>query len=467
MRLLLLLLLLSPLSAWSGPGDSLLVEDVVLAGHRKTRPRVVFREMIFGKGDRLAVSEFPALVTQSYNNLMNTGLFAGVTLTYDTLAAIRGQGVTVIVDLQETWYIYPVPVFSLADRNFNVWWTEQDRALDRVNIGGKLTYYNFTGRRDRLRLGATTGYTRSYEAGYRLPYLNHAGSIGLDLNFSYLRRREQNYLTKDNRQEFFSAQDSFVYRRSSIDATIFYRRKIYVTHNVQFGWRQSRVADTIGQVLNPEFYGGGRTTQRYFRIGYDFENDRRDIRNYPWRGKYFSLGIAKEGLGIYGERDGLEVHGEWSKYIPFGNRYSFNYTITGKYSLIRTRQPFLENRAIGFGNSNLIGYQFYVVDGLDMLIWKVGLRREILRTKLDLGKLVFIDAFRYIPIRAVLNLQLNQGVANAPFIDSGSNRLNNTLLTGLGLGLDVVLYYDMVAGIQYNRNHLGDSGIYLNVNLSF
>jgi len=456
------------MTAWAGgPGDSLLVQEVVLIGHKKTRPKVVFREMLFGRGDRIAVSEFPSLVTQSYNNLMNTGLFSAATITYDTLAANRGQQVTVMVDMRETWYIYPVPVFSLADRNFNVWWTEEGRSLDRVNVGAKLTYYNFTGRRDRLKVGATTGYSRSYEAGYRLPYLNRAGSLGLQIDFSYLRRREQNYFTKDNRQEFYSTPDSFVYRRANADVSISYRRKIYVSHNVQVGWRQSRVADTIGQVLNPEFYGGGRTAQKYFRIGYDFENDRRDIRNYPWAGKYLSVGIAKEGIGIYGERDGLEVHGEWSKYIPVGKHYSFNYTIAGKYSIIRTQQPFLENRAIGFGNNNLIGYQFYVVDGLDMLIWKAGVRREIFRTKLDLGKLVFIDAFRYIPIRALLNFQFNQGVANAPFIDGESNRLNNTLLTGMGAGIDVVLYYDMVAGIQYNRNHLGDHGIYLNVNLSF
>lgn len=467
MRLLLLLIMLLPLTARAAPGDSLLVEEVTLIGHKKTRPRVVFREMLFARGDRIATEEFPGLVAQSYNNLMNTGLFASATVSYDTVAAQRGGQVTVVVDMRETWYIYPVPVFSLADRNFNVWWTEEERSLDRVNVGGKLTYYNFTGRRDRLKLGATTGYTRSYEAAYRLPYINRAGSLGLGVSYSYIKRREQNYLTKDNRQEFYSTPDSFVYRRASADVVLTYRRKIYVSHNLQLGWRQSRVADTIGRVLNPEFYGGGRTRQKYFRIGYDFENDRRDVRNYPWKGLYFSAGIAKEGLGIYGERDGLEVHAEYSKFIPFGQHYSFNYTVGGKYSIIRTRQPFLENRAIGFGNNNLVGYQFYVVDGLDVLVWKLGLRRELFRTKVDLGKLVFIDAFRYIPIRALLNLQLNQGIANAPFIDGASNRLNNTLLTGLGFGLDVVLFYDMVAGVQYNRNHLGDHGVYLNLNLSF
>ena len=435
-------------------------------GHKKTRPRVVYREMTFGQGDRVAVADFEQEVSRSYNNLMNTGLFTSASITYDTAQLEPGGRMTVIVNMRETWYIYPVPVFSLADRNFNVWWNEQERSLDRVNVGGKLTYYNFTGQRDRLKLGFTTGYTRSLQASYGFPYLNRAGSIGLGININYLQRREQNYLTRSNRQEFYSDPNHFVYRNAGVEATLSYRRRIYVTHQFVLGARQSEVADTIGRVLNPDFFGGGRTKQKYFRVGYDFTNDRRDVRNYPWKGKYLSVGVAKEGLGVYGERDGLEIHGDYRRFVSFGKRYSFNYGLAGKYSLIRTRQPFLENRAIGFGSNGLIGYQFYVVDGLDMLIWRLGLRREVLKTKLDLGKLMFIDAFRYIPLRMLFNVQFNQGVANAPFVD-GSNRLNNILLTGLGLGIDVVLYYDMVAGIQYNHNHLGENGIYLNLNLAF
>ncbi len=466
MKLLsIVLLLLAPLMAYAGRGDSVLIDEVVLIGHKKTRPRVIFREMTFGRGQLIAHADLSGEMNRSYNNLMNTGLFASVEMAYDTVAAQSGS-TTVIVNMRETWYIYPVPEFELADRNFNVWWNEQNRSLDRVNIGGKLTYYNFTGQRDRLKLGFTTGYTKSMEASYGFPYLNRAGSIGLQAGFGYQRRREQNYLTRNNRQEFYLDPDDFVYRRSSAQVSVSYRRRIYVSHSFSFSWQQSEIADTIARYLNPEFYGDGRGRQRYFRISYDINNDRRDVRNYPWKGTAFTAGISKDGLGIYGERDGLEVHADYQKYIPFWKHYSFNYAITGKYSIIRTQQPFLENRAIGFGNSGLIGYQFYVVDGLDMLIWRLGLRRELFKTKLDLGKLVFLEAFRYVPIRMAASFQFNQGFANAPFVDD-SNRLNNMLLTGFGAGLDIILYYDMVGGVQYNRNHLGEDGVYLNFNMSF
>lgn len=443
--------------------DTVTIADIVLKGHKRTRDKVIYREMVLKQGARVADGELRERVDLSYNSLMNTGLFASVEIGIDTLNEAEVQ---LVVTIRETWYIYPVPVFELADRNFNVWLNERNASLDRVNVGAKLSYYNFTGRRDRFKIGFTTGYTREYEFGYRAPYINRAGSIGLDLNYKFKRQREQNYLTVDNRQLFYSTEDDFVYRESSANISMTYRRALYVSHSVELGYRNARIADTIAQVLNPEFFGNGRSSQQFGRLTYNFSDDRRDVRNYPWAGYVVRASLEKEGLGITGERNGLTAGATYAKFFPLSDKYSLNLGIAGKYSLIRSQQPFLENRAIGFGSNGLVGYQFYVVDGLDMLIWRAGIRRELFRTKLDLGKLVFIDAFRYIPIRILFAVQFNQGFTNSPFVGE-NNPLTNRLLTGMSAGFDAVLYYDMVGSVQYNRNHLGEDGIFLALQLSF
>jgi outer membrane protein assembly factor BamA len=445
--------------------DTVTIVDVFLRGHKRTRSKVIFREMTFGKGSRIAKEDLTEEIALTYSALMNTGLFVSVDISHsDTLLGPGKE--TVTIDIRETWYIYPVPVFSLADRNFNVWWRDQGRSLDRVNVGGKLSYYNFTGRRDRFKLGFTTGYTREFEAGYRLPYLNKAGSLGAEINYEFLRRREQNFATSENQQLFYNNPDAFVYRQTKADLSFTYRRRLYVSHKVDLGYRDATVADTIANVLNPDFFGGGRNRQSFFRIGYRFVNDRRDVRNYPWKGTFLQASLEKDGLGITGERSGLTVGVAYRKFWPLNDKYSINTGVAGKLSLIRSKQPFLENRAIGFGNNGVVGYQFYVVDGLDMAIWRFGIRRELFKTDLDLGKLVFIPAFRYIPVRVLLAFQFNQGISNSPFVDE-SNELNNTLLTGASLGLDVVLFYDMVGSLQYNRNHLGEGGVFLALSLNF
>ena len=443
--------------------DSVLIREIVLEGNRRTRARVIFREMGLKRGARVPSTDLKLRVEQSYNTLMNTGLFASMEIGIDTLNA---EEVQLVLRIRETWYIFPVPVFELADRNFNVWYNEMNTSLDRINAGAKLSYYNFTGRRDKLRIGFTTGYTREYELSYRHPYINPSGSLGLEVSYRFQRRREQNYVTVGNRQEFFSREDDFVYRNSSADLSLRYRRKLYVSHTAEVGYRNVGIDDTIATVLNPDFFGEGRNSQQYGRLAYFFDDDHRDVRNYPWAGYHFRASVEKDGLGITGERNGLTLGMSYSRFWPLSEKYSINAGLAGKYSPIRTQQPFLENRAIGFGRNGLVGYQFYVVDGLDMAIWRVGARRELFRTKLDLGKVAFIDAFRYMPIRMLLAVQFNQGFANSPFITEG-NPLNNRLLTGMSAGVDVVLYYDMVGSLQYNRNHLGEDGIFLALQLSF
>lgn len=445
--------------------DSVTIVDIFLRGHKRTRSSVIFREMTFGKGDRIAADKLEDEVALTYSALMNTGLFASVEISYSD--SLLGKGLeTVTIDIRETWYIYPVPVFSLADRNFNVWWRDQGRSLNRVNLGGKLSYYNFTGRRDRFKIGFTTGYTREYEFGYRLPYLNKAGSIGISFDYSFKQRREQNYQTFNNQQVFYRDEEAFVYKNTSADLDLTYRRKLYVSHSLRIGYRSTEIADTIANVLNPAFLGDGRSSQAYFQMEYRYRNDRRDVRNYPWKGHYIEASLVKDGLGITNERRGFTAGVTLRKFWPLSDKLSVNGGLGGKLSLIRSQQPFLENRAIGFGNNGIVGYQFYVVDGLDMAIWRFGIRRQLFDADIDLGKLVFIPAFRYIPLRVLLAFQFNQGIANAPFAGE-TNELNNTLLTGASLGLDVVLFYDMVGSLQYNHNHLGEGGVFLALNLNF
>lgn len=443
--------------------DSIYVKDVLLIGHQRTKPGIIFREMSFGKGDYIAIADLEKTIEATQANLMNTGLFTSVKISYQDWIS-PGNQVTFAVNITETWYIYPIPVFKLADRNFNVWWKENNRDLDRVNIGLKFTHYNFTGRRDKLRITFQYGYTRKYGFSYKIPYLGKHKNLGMSIGADISQRREQNYLTLDNQQIFYNDPNEFVYRKWDTHIAFSYRRKLYLTQQVRLAYRDDLVVDSIA-ILNPDFFGKGRNKQRFFRLEYEWTNDRRDVRNYPWDGYYVRFRAAKEGLGIFNERDGLTLRSDLRKFTPLGKNYSLNTSLTAKYSPIRSRQPFLENRAIGFGSDAMAGYQFYVVDGLDMLILRAGLRRKLFKGKMILPKWVFLDAFRTIPWRVLLSAQIDQGFANDPYHEN-RNELANTWLIGASVGIDLVLYYDMVFGFQYHRNQLGEGNFLLQLDFS-
>lgn len=443
--------------------DSIFVEEVLLIGHKRTKPGVIFREMGFGRGDYIAISELEERVAETRANLMNTGLFIDVQIKYGDWE-MPGNRVTFRVDMKEMWYIYPVPIFRLADRNFNVWWRDQNRDLDRVNIGVKFTHYNFSGRRDKLRTTFQYGYTRKYGGNYRIPYLGKHKNVGLDLGFDLTRRREQNYLTVENQQLFYEDENSFVYRSWRMYTSLSYRRKLFLSQRLRLEYRNERVADSIA-ILNPFFFEDERRQQRFLRLEYEWSNDRRDVRGYAWRGSFARLRITKDGLGIFNERNGMVLRADYRKFVPIGKRLSFNSGIAVKYSPIRSRQPFLENRAIGFNEDGLAGYQFYVVDGLDMLTLRVGLRRELISRKITLPNISFLEAFRKIPYRILLSAQFDQGYARDIF-NEGNNPLANTWLVGGSFGVDFVLLYDKVVRFQYQRNQLGEGVFLLNLDLS-
>ena len=57
------------------------------------------------------------------------------------LKSMDGYYVDVMVDVKERWYIFPLPIFELADRNFNEWWKTRD--FSRTNYGLSVVQNNF------------------------------------------------------------------------------------------------------------------------------------------------------------------------------------------------------------------------------------------------------------------------------------------------------------------------------------
>jgi len=163
--------------AWIAPqltyAQSLEVAEINIKGNKRTKTKIIQREITFEIGDRLPEDALQAILDRSQQNIQNTGLF--VKTTVDT--QITDGKLTVTFTVSETWYLYPTPIFDLADRNFNVWWKEQERALDRVNFGIRLVHFNLTGHRDKLKFKFQDGYTKKYEVDYIFPGINKAQTM--------------------------------------------------------------------------------------------------------------------------------------------------------------------------------------------------------------------------------------------------------------------------------------------------
>lgn len=183
-----LLLGLWQVSSAQGAYHPIVVDEIILDGNKKTKDYVILRELEFSVGDTLDTDDLDALWHENEKRILSTGLFTHVILE-DSVASSNHH--IIKIKLQENWFIYPNVIFELADRNFNVWWNEQNRSLDRVNLGGRVNWINVSGHRDRLRLITQFGYTRKYDLEYGFPYLNKAKTLGIAAAVVYTENREK------------------------------------------------------------------------------------------------------------------------------------------------------------------------------------------------------------------------------------------------------------------------------------
>lgn len=439
------------------------IDSIVISGNKKTRREIVLRELPFRQGDSLLVAELEGKLLAAERWLMNSGLFNRARVFFHNWEGASNK-IQLQVELEEAWYFYPVPLFELADRNFNVWWVDYRRSFERVNYGLDFLYRNSTGRSDRLNISLKQGYSEMLLLQYTLPYLNAAKTLGVSMNHLYARNREVNYATIDNKQAFFRLEDDFSITRFASDFALVYRPNLAKYYRLSLGYIQNEISSKVQESLGVDVFLNGDTVQRYFSLGVSYTADYRDARPYPMQGTYFWAEAKKDGLGVFNDRNALTLWADYQRYFPFGES-PFNLAVSakGKISLIREQQPYNDYRAIGYQRNTLRGYEYYVVDGLDMVLFKSSFRIKLWEDEVKFGKIIPIAAFRKVPFKFMLTLNSDWGFANDPW-NMFQNSFNRHLLWGRGVGLDTVILFNFVLRIEASMNHIGETGLFFHFN---
>ncbi|MBL7827434.1 MAG: hypothetical protein JNJ57_12425, partial [Saprospiraceae bacterium] len=177
--------------------EAAIIEQIDIQGTKKTRRATILRELEFTVGDTLSKSEIRQALDRNRLRIMNLGIFSHSELSFSS--STTPNGVIIHIQVTEGWYVLPVPLLSLADRNFNVWWREFDHSFKRLNYGLDWTQLNVTGRADALKAKAQFGYTNRYELSYRLPGINRKRTIGFETSISYSRGHELSFNTAQNK----------------------------------------------------------------------------------------------------------------------------------------------------------------------------------------------------------------------------------------------------------------------------
>lgn len=457
--LLISVCLIQGFIGWSQQNDSLesvLIHSITIEGNAKTKAQIIQRELSFEEGQTYRMYQLDSMFVWDRNRIYNTNLFNEVTISRSEV--ITGE-VAIKVSVKERWYIYPIPIFKLVDRNFNDWWVNRNRDLSRVNIGMRLSHFNFTGRNDLLRLTAQFGFTTWLNFLYRLPYLEKTQRHGITTSFSFLEAKNLPYTTESNIRRFLTGEELLrnVYR-SRVQYS--YRKSFYAFHFLSVGHTSGHIADTIA-TLNPNYFGDGTTTQNYFRVGYQFAWDKRDNRNYPLEGEWYVAGIRKFGLGIHNDVDFWALNFSAARFRKIGNNLYQASNIIGLISLPDDRSYF-NYFSIGFLKNSLRGHDLNIIEGSTYFIQKNEIKTRLFAHKQDISRVMPIKQFQTFPITMYGKLFFDQGYAKRYPNHLGSELLDNQWLYSYGAGLDLVLIHDIVIRLELSKNTLDQTNFFIN-----
>lgn len=443
--------------------ENVLVIDILFKGLNHTKKSVALRELDFQINDSIDIANLATIIDRNEKRLLSTGLFNLCDINIKRWDE-ETNSLIILIEVKENLYIYPAPIFELADRNFNVWIKEMNASFKRVNYGVRLDHLNLTGNKDKFKFIFQTGYTRKYEGDYKFPYLYN--NWGLNVNMVFSENKEIGYKTQENKILFkkYSNEEVLLSRfRTGITAS--HRLDVFTNQFFKIEYNYNKVNDKVINELNPFYYPNGDNYIQYLRLEYVLKYNRTVFPTYPEGGYAFSVELRYDGLG-FGNFKNSSLAIDYAKYFKPTKRLIAGFKVKGKTNFGDNVIPYSNNVAIGYGTDGLRGYELYVADGTAFCWAKTEIKFNVLDKMINLAKYMPLSAFKQFPIRVFARWSTESGYAYERTYTS-TNSFNNRWLIGYGPALDILLVNNFLFSIEYNYNHTGESGVFYKSSFNF
>ncbi len=412
-RILVLLVLTAPAPLFTQSTDAPpVIDTVTISGNIKTKDYIILNEMTLKPGSVAT----PEAMAFDRSRIYSLGLFTRVDLSTGS----RGDVNVLYVDLNERWYIIPLPLFGFRDGD-----------PKKPYYGGGLLHNNFQGKNQKLLGYIVFGYDPALELSFTDPLIDDAHNLFFSGSFSYSRVR--------NRSELQSAlTGDYDVQYYGLAGTLGKRFSLYETVGITMGY----------QIVHVDEYHPGRTislsgTDRYLFTDLRYTYDSRDLREYPSSGSLAVLYVTKYGFGE-GEVNYTRIGADLRGYVPL----PASFTLAGRlHGTIISGGTTPSYGHIFFGYAERIRGHFKTVyEGEDMFGGTIELRYPIFPAR-D----IYFTAFSLPQEFSIWRF----GISLALFGDAGviwyrGDKLSfRSVIRGYGAGIRFLLPYSVVVRTEY------------------
>jgi len=406
----------------------------------------------FEPGDSILVVNLQEQLQKARDQVYNTTLFIEVKVTPQIISA---SAFDIYVTVKERWYIFPTPWFQLADRSFNEWLVKYNGSLRRVSYGIRFFHYNISGRNDRLTLALINGFTRNISFEYKAPYTNPALSDGVILGAGFSQVREIPYKTDYNNNLVYYKNDDFVKNEWYVTGSYSSRKAIKKKETFSISFRHIEVEDSMLS-QHPGYFNSSASSQNFLEFGYRLQFTEVDNILYPLKGYATSLLLLKRGLKIKGDINRFTIRATYNKYFSYSHDWYTGIRLTGQAEL-PFKQPYINQRALGYLDDYLRGYEYFAIDGVAFGLARFDLKKKILHFNVP----TFLKSKTYNKLPFTIYGKTFGDIGYVYSQQGFVSKLSNKFLYSGGFGIDILTLYDFKLSIECSFNQLGQKGLFL------
>ena len=411
----------------------IIVDSIQITGNETTKDFIILRELTFGVGDTLNHH----LASYNRERIYSLRIFNEV-----KLVPFYFDGKNILqIQIEESWYIYPIPIVVLKDRDW-----------EKISYGMSLSLLNFRGRNETVRGVVTFGYDPSFGFSYFNPNLSYDQNLNLQVSLGYS--------TSTNK----STEAENLYG-DSFEQEIFTSR---VQLGKRFGnYHWAYLKSGFDYIETPFYIEGVNASDnnidKTLIVGASYVYDTRDLTLYAADGIYTFLSYEWKGLGI----DGINYRVadlEFREYRKIVEKFTAKWRISVRHTVGET-VPYYDYSYLGY-SERIRGY-FHngESEGNDRFIGSVEINYPIIQeTRINLYWIPLLPhSLLSYRVAVIAGLFGDTGVTR----DSGDPLLIKDFNTGYGTGISFLLLPYFICRLEFAVNDNGQTEWIFDLGASF
>jgi outer membrane protein assembly factor BamA len=411
----------------------IVVDSIQITGNETTKDFIILRELTFGIGDTLT----PHIASYNRERIYSLRIFNDVILKPYSSA---GKNI-LSIEIVESWYIYPIPIVVLKDRDW-----------EKLSYGVSVSLLNFRGRNETLSGFATFGYDPAFGFRYFNPNLSYNQNLNLQINLGY-----STVTNKSSKAEYLYG-DSFEQKNFTSRLQL----------GKRFGNYHWAYLKTGFDYIETPFYIQGINASddnidRTLVVGASYVYDTRDLTLYAAEGIYALLNYEFKGMGI----DGINYRVadlEFREYRKIVEKFTAKWRISMRHTAGET-VPYYDYSYLGYSERIRGYFNDGQSEGNDRFVGSVEINYPIVQeTRINLY---------WVPLLPNSLLSYRVAVIAGLFGDTGFTRNSGDPLmikdfnTGYGTGISFLLLPYFICRLEFAINDNGHTEWIFDLGASF